>query len=79
MRQELCSAVRWYSYVLAYYARQLWRMLPGPLPVKILLIVVCLAIPGPLDELALIAFPAIMHRIRKRKAVRCDEVRHRLV
>ena len=45
----------WPAFLARYYLRQTWDDLPGPWWVKVPLIVICLAIPGALDELALIA------------------------
>ena len=61
----LRTAARWTARKIA----GLWRALPGPWWVKAPLIVVCLAIPGPLDELALIAFGAFL-AYRKVRAAR---------
>jgi hypothetical protein len=63
---EAADVTRWYAYVLWFFALRLWHDLPGPTPVKIALIAVCFAIPGPLDEIALIALPAAARKIRKR-------------
>jgi hypothetical protein len=49
MRDELSSAVRWAWFLARFYAARLWRDLPGPWPVKVVLIVACVAIPGPFD------------------------------
>ena len=54
----------WPVYVARYYARRAWDDLPGPWWVKVLLIAVCLAIPGQLDEVALIAVTAYCRRRR---------------
>jgi hypothetical protein len=54
----------WPVYVARYYARRTWDDLPGPWWCKVALIVVCLAIPGPQDEIALIAFTALCRKWR---------------
>ena len=59
----------WPVYVLRWYAVQAWRDLPGPWFVKVLLIAVCLAIPGGFDEIALIAL-ARYFRARKARQAR---------
>jgi hypothetical protein len=46
--------------------RALWDALPGPTWVKVGLLVVCLAIPGPGDEIALIAVAGILAARRAR-------------
>jgi hypothetical protein len=46
----------WIGAVLyAHNARDAWRKLPGPWWVKTLIVVVCVAIPGPGDEIAVLA------------------------
>lgn len=62
----MSDVIGWWAYVVRYEAREAWRALPGPWPVKVLLIVACQAIPGPLDEIALVALSAAWRR-RKRK------------
>jgi len=56
----------WPVYVTRYYIRRTWDDLPGPWWVKTLLIAVCLAIPGPQDEIALIAITRICRAWRAR-------------
>lgn len=46
----------------------LWRALPGPTWVKVLLLVVCLAIPGPGDEIALLAIAAVLAARKARRS-----------
>jgi hypothetical protein len=65
MLSTAADLASWYWYVIKATARDYWDQLPGPWPVKITLIAVCLAIPGELDELALFAVLAWM---RRRKA-----------
>lgn len=67
MTAELGSLAAWWAFLARYYARQLWDSLPGPWPVRVLLIGACLAIPGPADEIALAAVVAAC-RARKRRA-----------
>jgi hypothetical protein len=58
----------WYVVALAVTVRKFWDDLPGNTPVKILIMVaflLCLAIPGPFDEIALAALIAWW---RKRKS-----------
>jgi hypothetical protein len=57
----------WYGYVARYYARETWRAIPGPWWVKVLLIAVCTAIPGPGDEIGLIAITAWSRRRAAKK------------
>lgn len=54
----------WPIYVAWDLARETYRSLPGPWWCKLLLCILCLAIPGPQDELALIALTVIARRIR---------------
>jgi hypothetical protein len=59
------KVISWWAYVLRYEARELWRALPGPWWVKVLLLIATQAIPGPQDEIALLL---IMAALRKRRA-----------
>lgn len=67
----MTALVSWWAYVIRYEAREMWRALPGPWPVKVLLVVACQAIPGPLDEIALLAAVAAF---RKRQARRAAQI-----
>jgi hypothetical protein len=58
---------RWPAYVVADFIRDTYRSLPGPWWCKAMLVAICLAIPGPQDELLLLAIVAISRRIRARK------------
>ena len=63
----MTDVIGWWVYVARTQARELWDALPGPWPVKVLLIVACQAIPGPLDEIAVVAIAAARrHRSRER-------------
>lgn len=57
----------WWAYVVRYEARELWRALPGPWWVKVALIVVCTAIPGPGDELLILIGMAAFRKRQARK------------
>ena len=57
----------WYWTVIKWEARETWSALPGPWWVKVAIIVGCLAIPGQLDEIALLA---VLKAVRARKARR---------
>ena len=63
----MTGVVSWWAYVIRYEAREMWRALPGPWWCKALLLAVCLAVPGPLDEVALLAVTAAF---RKRRSSR---------
>lgn len=54
----------WPVFLARYYARQLWNNLPGPWWVKVLLVAVCIAIPGPADEIILCMLPGLWSRAR---------------
>jgi len=56
------DVIRWWTHVISVQARDMWTALPGPWPVKVLLIVACQLIPGPLDEIALITVAAAWRR-----------------
>lgn len=63
----MTGVASWWAYVLRYEARELWRALPGPWWVKVLLIVVLSLIPGQFDE---VIFLAVLSALRKRRAAR---------
>ena len=57
-RDTVSAVVSWWAYVLRYEAREGWRALPGPWPVKVLLIAILAAgqlIPGEVDEVLMLA------------------------
>jgi hypothetical protein len=54
-------------FLAIYYLRQTWDDLPGPWPVKVALCAICLAIPGPQDELTLIALTRLCRAWRARQ------------
>lgn len=58
----------WPVFLARYYLRQTWEGLPGPWPVKVALLVVCVAIPGPQDELILLALTQVCRARAARKA-----------
>ena len=68
----MTALVSWWAYVLRYEIREMWRALPGPWWVKVLLIAVMLAIPGQLDEFL---FLAVLGAFRKRQARRAAQIR----
>jgi hypothetical protein len=59
------DVIAWWWLVLRVTTRDLWDTLPGPWPVKITLIVLTQAIPGQLDDIALLA---LLAWLRRRKA-----------
>ena len=67
MNTSLTSLISWWAFVLRYEARELWRALPGPWWVKVLLILITQAIPGPQDEALLLLIVTVC---RKRQAAR---------
>ena len=58
----------WWWHVAKVTALDYWESLPGPWPVKVLLIAVCLAIPGQVDELILLAVVAWFRRRQAKQA-----------
>jgi hypothetical protein len=62
---RIARAASWVAHKLA----ALWRALPGPWPVKAALLVLCVAIPGPLDEIALLALAGYL-AVRKARGAR---------
>ncbi len=57
----------WYALWLRKAVKDTYNGLPGPWWCKVLLIVICLAIPGPQDEILLIAVTAIYRAYRARR------------
>lgn len=60
-----------WAYATRWTAREKWRALPGPWPVKAATVAglagvaaVCLMIPGPLDEAAVVAAPKAYRLVR---------------
>lgn len=70
MRARALALRAWHSWPV-YCARDLlvslWNGLPGPWPVKVLLILACQLIPGGFDEWALIMVTAAWRRYHARK------------
>jgi hypothetical protein len=64
----MIKIIRWWAYVLVYYARKFWNDLPGPWPVKLALLAVMQLIPGVFDEIALVALTRIWRSWRLRQA-----------
>jgi hypothetical protein len=62
--------IEWYAYCLWYYTKQTYNDLPGPHVVKILLVAICIAIPGPQDEILLLALTRACRAWRKRREQR---------
>ena len=58
----------WPVFVAWFYLRETWRGLPGPWPVKLAIIGACLAIPGPQDEILLLAVTQFFRARKARKA-----------
>lgn len=57
-------AAFWAYALWTFGIRATWDSLPGPWWVRVLLVTACLLIPGPQDELLLIAITAACRRIR---------------
>jgi hypothetical protein len=64
MLGELCL---WLRLAYLFWVVDTWRALPGPVWVRVALLVACLAIPGPQDELLLIAVTAALRARKARK------------
>jgi len=58
----------WPAFCTRFYARETWRGIPGPWPVKAGLFVLAAAEPGPFGEMALAAFGKWNGRRMARKA-----------
>jgi hypothetical protein len=70
MREHLAGLASFWWAVAKWQARELWDSLPGPWYVKALIIVICLAIPGQVDEIAIVAVTAAWRKYRTRRAAR---------
>lgn len=57
----------WPVFLARTYLKETWDGMPGPWPVKLLLVAVCLAIPGPQDEILLIL---VTQALRRRKLMK---------
>jgi len=62
--------VNWYWLAMRLTALDLWNALPGPWWVKVLVLVITQVIPGPQDELLLLAVVAVCRKIKARRATR---------
>lgn len=67
----MSDVAAWWAYVIRHETREMWRALPGPWWCKALLIGVCLAIPGPQDEILL---ALVVAYFRKRQARRAAQI-----
>lgn len=59
-------------HVAKAFAAETWESIPGPWPAKILvcvLLVACLAIPGPFDEMLVLALIKLARKRREKRAV----------
>jgi hypothetical protein len=70
MADDVRALASWYAYAVRYELRETWDELPGPWYVKVLLILACLAIPGYLDEVALVALVKFARSRKARKEAR---------
>lgn len=71
MRQELADLAGWYWLAVKMEAREMYAALPSPWWAKVLvgmLLLVALAIPGQLDEIAILAILKYFHARKVRKA-----------
>lgn len=57
----------WLRLAWLFWVVDTWKSLPGPPWCRVALLIVCLAIPGPQDELLLIAVTAAMRARKARK------------
>lgn len=74
MTAEVAAMARWYAYAVWCALRQTWDDMPGPWWVKVALIVICVAIPGPQDEILLLALTRVFRAWRKRQAVKANTI-----
>lgn len=69
----LGDLARWYAAWMLDGIRQTWEDMPGPAPVKIALVAVCVAIPGPQDELLLLALTRVFRAWHQRQATQTTQ------
>lgn len=55
MHSDARSAVARIASAARRHVTALWQALPGPTWAKVITVALCLAIPGPLDEIAVVA------------------------
>jgi hypothetical protein len=55
MQIDVRSGVARIASAARKHVTALWQALPGPTWAKVITVAVCLAIPGPLDEIAVVA------------------------
>ena len=64
----MSEIIAWYWFVIRWTVRDMWRGLPGPLWVKLLiclLVIVAQVVPGQLDDIALILVIGYIKKHRK--------------
>lgn len=67
----MLTDILWFWMAAVKFAiKSIWDSLPGPWYVKLILIIITQAIPGPQDELLLFAIMALFRYIKKRRAAR---------
>ncbi len=57
----------WWLTVVRFTIAEIWASLPGPWWCKLIILIVCAAIPGSFDEIAVIAVCAAWRRRQARK------------
>jgi hypothetical protein len=62
------ATARWYALAAWCAMLQTWHDMPGPWWVKVALVAVCLAIPGPQDEILLILLTRVFRAWRARQS-----------
>jgi hypothetical protein len=65
---DLADLAGWWWAAVVAMGRAAWDALPGPWYVKAALIVITQLIPGPQDELLLLAIVAVCRRLRAHRA-----------
>ena len=68
MKDEISFYTRWVAWYLWDQVKETYHSLPGPWWVKLAIVAVCIAIPGPQDEILLILVVKACRWYRNRSA-----------
>jgi len=69
-RHLVGEVISWWLFVLRYEIREIWRALPGPWWVKVPLMILAVAEPGPFGEMAILGIAAMFRALKARREVK---------